>query len=143
MEYTNVGRLGLVVSRLCLGTMNFGPHASEDDSHTIMDAAVAHGINFFDTANVYGRHLGVGATEEIIGRWVAKGGGRRDKVVLATKVYGQMGDWPNEAACPSSRSCGVRGVAARLRHRLASTSTRCTTSTGTRGGTRSGKRWSS
>ena len=97
MEYTHVGRLGLVVSRLCLGTMNFGPHASESDSHTIMDAAIANGINFFDTANVYGRHLGVGATEEIIGRWVAKGGGRRDKIVLATKVYGTMGDWPNEA----------------------------------------------
>ncbi len=96
MEYTHVGRLGLVVSRLCLGTMNFGPHASESESHTIMDAAVANGINFFDTANVYGRHLGVGATEEIIGRWVAKGSGRRDKVVLATKVYGTMGDWPNE-----------------------------------------------
>jgi aryl-alcohol dehydrogenase-like predicted oxidoreductase len=97
MEYTHVGRLGLVVSRLCLGTMNFGPHTSEGDSHAIMDAAVANGINFIDTANVYGRHLGVGATEEILGRWVAKGSGRRDKVVLATKVYGTMGDWPNEA----------------------------------------------
>ncbi|MET0800120.1 MAG: aldo/keto reductase [Actinomycetota bacterium] len=97
MEYTHVGRLGLVVSRLCLGTMNFGPHSSESDSHAIMDAAVANGINFIDTANVYGRHLGVGATEDILGRWVAKGGGRRDKVVLATKVYGTMGDWPNEA----------------------------------------------
>jgi aryl-alcohol dehydrogenase-like predicted oxidoreductase len=97
MEYTHVGRLGLVVSRLCLGTMNFGPHTSEADSQTIMDAAIANGINFFDTANVYGRHLGVGATEEIIGRWSAKGGGRRDKVVLATKVYGTMGDWPNES----------------------------------------------
>jgi aryl-alcohol dehydrogenase-like predicted oxidoreductase len=86
----------LVVSRLCLGTMNFGPHTSEPDSDAIMDSAVAHGINFFDTANVYGRHLGVGATEELIGRWFAKGGGRREKVVLATKVYGQMGDWPNE-----------------------------------------------
>ena len=63
----------------------------------ILDAAVANGINLVDTANVYGRHLGVGATEEILGRWVAKGGGRRDKVVLATKVYGTMGDWPNEA----------------------------------------------
>ena len=63
----------------------------------MMDSALAHGINFFDTANVYGRHLGVGATEEIIGRWFAKGSGRRDKVVLATKVYGTMGDWPNEA----------------------------------------------
>jgi aryl-alcohol dehydrogenase-like predicted oxidoreductase len=97
MEYTHVGRLGLVVSRLCLGTMNFGPHTSEEDSHTILDTAVAYGINFVDTANVYGRHLGVGATEEIIGRWFDKGEGRRDTVVLATKVYGQMGELPNES----------------------------------------------
>jgi aryl-alcohol dehydrogenase-like predicted oxidoreductase len=97
MEYAHVGRLGLVVSRLCLGTMNFGPHTSEEDSHRIMDAALAYGINFFDTANVYGRHLGPGTTEEIIGRWFDKGSGRRDKVVLATKVYGTMGDWPNES----------------------------------------------
>ncbi|MDP9331090.1 MAG: aldo/keto reductase [Actinomycetota bacterium] len=97
MEYTHVGRLGLVVSRLCLGTMNLGPHATEPESQSIMDSAVSHGINFFDTANVYGRHLGVGATEEIIGRWFTKGGGRRDKVVLGTKVYGGMGDWPNES----------------------------------------------
>jgi len=96
LDYTHVGRLGLVVSRLCLGTMNFGPHTSEPDSHEIMDSALAHGINFFDTANVYGRHLGVGTAEEIIGRWFAKGGGRRDQDVLASKVYGQMGDWPNE-----------------------------------------------
>ena len=97
MEYTHVGHLGLVVSRLCLGTMNFGPHTPEPDSYTIMDSAVAYGINFFDTANVFGRHLGVGATEEIIGRWFTKGDRRRDKVVLATKVYGTMGDWPNES----------------------------------------------
>jgi aryl-alcohol dehydrogenase-like predicted oxidoreductase len=97
MEYTHVGRLGLVVSRLCLGTMNFGPHTPEDDSHRLMDTALANGINFFDTANVYGRHLGVGTTESIIGDWFAKGGGRREKIVLATKVYGQMGDWPNES----------------------------------------------
>jgi aryl-alcohol dehydrogenase-like predicted oxidoreductase len=97
MEYKHVGRLGLVVSRLCLGTMNFGPHTPEPSSHAIMDAALANGINFFDTANVFGRHLGVGATEGIIGRWFAKGSGRRDKVVLATKVYGTMGDWPNES----------------------------------------------
>jgi aryl-alcohol dehydrogenase-like predicted oxidoreductase len=97
MEYTHVGHLGLVVSRLCLGTMNFGPHTPEADSHTIMDSAVAYGINFFDTANVFGRHLGAGATEEIIGRWFTKGDKRRDKVVLATKVYGTMGDWPNES----------------------------------------------
>src|SRR5947208_2268756 len=97
MEYTHVGHLGLVVSRLCLGAMNFGPHTPESDSYTIMDSAVAYGINFFDTANVFGRHLGVGATEEIIGRWFTKGDRRRDKVVLATKVYGTMGDWPNES----------------------------------------------
>ncbi|GIU97676.1 MAG: oxidoreductase [Actinomycetota bacterium] len=97
MQYTHVGHLGLVVSRLCLGTMNFGPHTPEEESHRILDAAVAHGINFVDTANTYGRHLGVGATEEIIGRWFAKGGARRDKVVLATKVWGKMGDWPNES----------------------------------------------
>jgi len=97
MEYTHLGDLGLVVSRLVLGTMNFGPHTPEADSHTIMDTAVAYGINLFDTANVFGRHLGVGATEDIIGRWFDKGSGRRDKVVLATKVYGAMGDWPNES----------------------------------------------
>jgi aryl-alcohol dehydrogenase-like predicted oxidoreductase len=96
MEYTHVGRLGLVVSRLCLGTMNFGPHTPEDDSHRLMDTALANGINLFDTANVYGRHLGVGTTEAIIGDWFAKGR-RRDKVVIATKVWGQMGDWPNES----------------------------------------------
>jgi aryl-alcohol dehydrogenase-like predicted oxidoreductase len=97
MEYTHVGHLGLVVSRLCLGTMNFGPHTSEADSHQIMDTALAYGVNFFDTANVFGRHLGVGATESIIGRWFAKGSGRRDSVVLGTKVYGQMGEWPNQS----------------------------------------------
>jgi aryl-alcohol dehydrogenase-like predicted oxidoreductase len=97
MDYTHVGHLGLVVSRLCLGTMNFGPHAPEEDAQEIMDGALAEGINFFDTANVYGRHLGAGATEEIIGRWFQKGSGRRDKVVMATKVYGTMGDWANES----------------------------------------------
>src|SRR5881396_3703702 len=97
MEYTHLGRLGLLVSRLCLGTMNFGPETSEEDSHAIMDRALEHGINFFDTANVYGRSKGVGTTEQILGRWFAQGGGRREKVVLATKVYGRMGDRPNES----------------------------------------------
>ncbi|GIF99580.1 aldo/keto reductase [Catellatospora citrea] len=96
MEFTTVGRTGLTVSRLCLGTMNFGPKTSEPDSHAIMDRALDHGINFFDTADVYGWQLGEGITEQIIGRWFAQGGGRRDKVVLATKVYGKMGEWPNE-----------------------------------------------
>jgi len=95
MEYTHLGRTGLVVSRLCLGTMNFGPETSEADSFAIMDRALEHGINFFDTANVYGRKLGEGVTENILGRWFAQGGGRREKVVLATKVFGKMGDWPN------------------------------------------------
>jgi aryl-alcohol dehydrogenase-like predicted oxidoreductase len=97
MEYTHLGRFGVLVSRLCLGTMNFGPHTSEEDSHRIMDIALGHGINFFDTANVYGRHLGVGTTETILGDWFAKGSGRREKVVLATKVYGKMSDWPNDS----------------------------------------------
>jgi NDP-hexose 2,3-enoyl reductase len=96
MQYTNLGRTGLSVSRLCLGTMNFGPETSEPDSYAIMDRALEHGINFFDTANVYGWKTGEGITEQIIGRWLAQGGDRRDKVVLATKVYGKMGDWPNE-----------------------------------------------
>jgi len=96
MEYANLGRTGLLVSRLCLGTMNFGPKTSESDSHAIMDRALRHGINFFDTADVYGWKLGEGVTEQIIGRWIVQGGGRRDKIVLATKVYGKMSDWPND-----------------------------------------------
>jgi aryl-alcohol dehydrogenase-like predicted oxidoreductase len=96
MEYTTLGRAGLVVSRLCLGTMNFGPMTTEPDSHKIMDSAHDRGINFFDTANDYGRHEGKGRTEEIIGTWFAQGGGRREKTVLATKVYADMGDWPND-----------------------------------------------
>ena len=97
MEYRHLGRTGLKVSPLCLGTMNFGPQTSEADSHTIMDRALELGINFFDTANVYGWRKGEGVTEQIIGRWFAQGGGRREKVVLATKVYGVMGDWPNQS----------------------------------------------
>jgi aryl-alcohol dehydrogenase-like predicted oxidoreductase len=77
--------------------MNFGPFTSEADSFAIMDRALEVGINFFDTANVYGWKMGEGITEQIIGRWFAQGGGRREKVVLATKVYGKMGDWPNES----------------------------------------------
>ena|SRR5581483_11332347 len=97
MDTVHLGRSGLKVSRLCLGTMNFGPQAGEADSWKIMDRALEHGLNFFDTANVYGWKVGEGVTEQIIGRWLAQGGGRREKVVLATKVYGRMGDWPNQA----------------------------------------------
>lgn len=96
MQYANLGRTGLKVSRLCLGTMNFGPETSEADSFALMDRALELGINFFDTANVYGWKVGEGWTEQIIGHWFAQGGGRREKVVLATKVFGRMGDWPNE-----------------------------------------------
>ncbi|MFD7235669.1 aldo/keto reductase [Streptomyces syringium] len=100
MEYTQLGRTGLKVSRIVLGTMNFGPQTNEADSHTIMDVALGAGVNFFDTANVYGWGENKGRTEEIIGTWFAKGGDRRDKVVLATKVFGNMGsdgaDWPNQ-----------------------------------------------
>lgn len=97
MEYTHLGRTGLKVSRLCLGTMNFGPQTTEADSFTIMDKALELGINFLDTANVYGWKLGEGVTEQIVGRWIAQGSGRREKVVLATKVFGKMGDWPNNS----------------------------------------------
>jgi aryl-alcohol dehydrogenase-like predicted oxidoreductase len=96
MEYIHLGRTGLSVSRLCLGTMNFGPVTSEPDSFTIMDHAHEVGINFFDTANVYGWKRGEGVTEQILGRWFAQGGGRRERTVLATKLYGDMGDWPND-----------------------------------------------
>ncbi|MGW5681601.1 aldo/keto reductase [Nonomuraea sp. NPDC003754] len=93
MDYTQLGRSGLSVSRLILGTMNFGTETSEQDSHTIMDRAHEHGINFFDTADVYSG----GRTEEIIGRWFATGGGRRDRTVLATKLYLPTGEWPNDS----------------------------------------------
>jgi aryl-alcohol dehydrogenase-like predicted oxidoreductase len=103
MEYIHLGRTGLQVSRIVLGTMNFGPHTSEPDAYSILDAAHSNGINFVDTANRYGsrvdRHAGPegrGRTEEIIGNWFAQGGQRRERTVLATKVYGPMGTWPNE-----------------------------------------------
>ena len=97
MDYTQLGRTGLKVSRLCLGTMNFGRRTTEEDAFTIMDKAHDLGINFFDTANVYGGKLGEGVTEQIVGLWFAQGGGRREKTVIATKVYGRMGEWPNQS----------------------------------------------
>ena len=115
MQYTHLGRAGVKVSRICLGTMNFGPETSEDDSHAIMDRALEVGINFFDTANVYGWKRGEGVTEQIIGRWLDKGG-RRDQIVLATKVYGNMGDGPNDnhlSAYHIKRAC--EGSLRRLR----------------------------
>ncbi len=97
MQYVHLGRSGLKVSRFCLGTMNFGPLASEAESFAIMDHALELGFNFFDTADVYGWELGEGITEHILGKWFAQGGNRREKVVLATKAFGRMGEWPNQS----------------------------------------------
>jgi aryl-alcohol dehydrogenase-like predicted oxidoreductase len=90
MQYKHLGRSGLKVSPICLGTMNFGPQTTEADSFAIMDEALEVGINFFDTADVYGGKKGEGITEKIVGRWFAQGGSRRERVVIATKVYGGM-----------------------------------------------------
>jgi NDP-hexose C3-ketoreductase / dTDP-4-oxo-2-deoxy-alpha-D-pentos-2-ene 2,3-reductase len=96
MQYTQLGRTGLSVSRLVLGTLNFGPETTEPDAHQLMDVAQDHGINVVDTSNVYGWKQGEGWTEQIVGRWLASGGGRRERTVLATKVYMPMSDWPND-----------------------------------------------
>lgn len=95
MKYVQLGRSGLSVSRICLGTMNFGPVTDRPESYAIMDAAHAAGINLFDTADVYGWDENRGLTETIIGEWFAQGNGRRDRTVLATKLYGDWSDWPN------------------------------------------------
>ncbi|MFJ8312369.1 MULTISPECIES: aldo/keto reductase [unclassified Streptomyces] len=105
MKYTQLGRTGLQVSRLVLGTMNFGGETDEATSHAIMDAALDAGMNFFDTADIYGVDEEKGRTEKILGSWFAQGGDRRDKVVLATKMYGDMTQgvawngepWPNHS----------------------------------------------
>ena len=142
MQYTHLGRSGARVSRLCLGTMNFGPQTSEADSFRIMDRALEHGINFFDTADVYGWKQGEGLTEQIIGRWFAQQGGRREKVVLATKVFGKMDEWPNHARLSAfisgKRATRASGDSAPI----ASISIRCITSIGTHPGKKFGKRWS-
>ena len=92
MEYTYLGRIGLRVSRLCLGTVNFGRHVSEEDTLPVLSRALQSGINFFDTANSYNE----GLTETIIGNWLAQDKSRRNQIVLATKVYSQTGEGPNE-----------------------------------------------
>ncbi len=95
MDVTRLGRTGLKVSRICLGTMNFGPETEESEAHRIMDRAVDAGIQFFDSANVYGWGENKGRTESIIGRWLSQGSGKRDRIVLATKAYGPMYEGPN------------------------------------------------
>lgn len=111
MRYRRLGRTALEVSELCLGTMNFGPATPEGDAFAMLDTALDAGINFVDTADQYGGSLGVGATEELLGRWLAQGGGRRERIVLATKVHEPMSDLPNDrglsaahirAACDAS-----------------------------------------
>lgn len=94
MEYAKLGRSNMSVSKICLGTMHFGGYTPEDEAFRIMDRCLEMGINFFDTANVYGGESGRGASETIIGRWFQQGSGRRDQVVLATKVYNNMYDSP-------------------------------------------------
>src|SRR4030042_381288 len=91
MEYAYLGRTGLQVSRLCLGTMNFGPLTNEVDSYAIMDKALELGINFFDTANVYGWKTGEGVTEQIVGRGFAQGGGRGEEVGRAREGLARQG----------------------------------------------------
>jgi len=97
MDYTHLGRSGVSVSRICLGTMNFGSFTGAADAHQIMDHALEQGINFFDTANTYGRPRAEGVTEQIVGDWLAGDPGRRDKIILATKLYGGKGEWPNDS----------------------------------------------
>lgn len=101
MQYTRLGRSGAVVSRLCLGTMNFGPVVPAEQSHALMDAAFEGGINFIDTADVYGSGPfgdDFGLSERILGDWIAAGGAaRREQVVLATKFRMPMGSGPNDS----------------------------------------------
>ncbi|MEU8588279.1 aldo/keto reductase [Streptomyces sp. NPDC048664] len=92
----HLGRTGLRIGRLALGTVNFGGRVDEPESHRLMDHALARGINLVDTADVYGWRVHKGYTEESIGRWLAGRPARRDEVVLATKVGNEMGPGPND-----------------------------------------------
>ena len=91
MKYRNFGRTGVKVSELCLGCMMFGGKTEPQDSYDIIDKAIDSGINFLDTANVYNE----GESERVVGK-ALKENGQRDQVVLATKVYGEVGDGPND-----------------------------------------------
>lgn len=100
MEYRYLGKSGLQVSELCLGTMQFGWSADEETAHQILNKVYEAGINFIDTADVYSRWVEGnpgGISEEIIGRWMKNSGIPRHKLVIATKVRGRMGEGPNEA----------------------------------------------
>ena len=107
MDYVQLGRPGTSVSRIVLGTMNFGERTSEEDAFAIMDRALELGVNFFDTANAYGGGAGRGATEEIIGRWFTARPGVRDDIVLATKVHSPMVDPTAEGDVVNARGAGA------------------------------------
>ncbi|WP_341721233.1 aldo/keto reductase [Micromonospora sp. FIMYZ51] len=96
MPYTRLGRTALQVSRLCLGTLNLGVRTTEEEAFELLDDALERGVNFVDTANHYGWQRHNGYTEELLGRWFARGGGRRERVVLGTKVYHPMSELPND-----------------------------------------------
>jgi aryl-alcohol dehydrogenase-like predicted oxidoreductase len=149
MEYAHLGRSGLLVSRVGLGTMNFGMTADEESSAAVLDAALEAGVKLIDTADVYSgpqspdMARGYGVSEEYVGRWLTQDRSRRDKIVLATKVYQPMGSDRTTAASRLTTSAGpARRVCGGCRPTI-STCTRCTTSTGPRPGRRSGRRWSS
>ncbi len=147
MEYRQLGRTGLRVGPLALGTVNFSSYTNEADSFAIMDRALELGINHFDTANNYN----AGRSEALIGRWLAQGGGRREKVVLATKVYCKpnvWGDTDTGRRVRTSTDCRRRTYAppwrraSRVCRRTISISTKPTTSTEMFPGRNSGRRWS-
>ena len=118
MKYNCLGKSNLLVSNICLGTMHFGDVTSQEEAFDIMDRALEMGINFFDTANVYGRSGGHGRTEEIIGQWFQQDKSRRDRVVLATKVYGEMPEPDVTNSRPGISAYKVRKHAADSLQRL-------------------------
>ena len=141
MEYAKLGRSGLRVSRLCLGTMNLGKHVDERTSFALLDAAVDAGINFIDTADVYGGIGFRGRTEEIIGRWLHKvaGGGRRSSSPRRSTARWGMGRM--NAACPRTTSGTPAKTVCDDYRPITSISTKCTTSTGLPPGKKSGRQW--
>jgi aryl-alcohol dehydrogenase-like predicted oxidoreductase len=132
MTYSHLGRSGLQVSRVGIGTMRFGFTADESASFAIMDAAIEAGVNFFDTADVYGgpqspdMKKGYGISEEIVGRWLQRTG-RREEIVLATKVYQPMGTVRTTVGCPPTTFDARARQACGGCRRITSTCTRCTT----------------
>ncbi len=116
MKFVKLGRTGLKVSNICLGTMQFGWSADEATSHDLLSHAMALGCNFIDTADIYSRWAegnDGGVSETIIGNWLANGGVQRDQLVLATKARGPMGDGPNDSGL--SRGHLMNAVDASLR----------------------------